>query len=150
MMLSRVASTQHCCLQAEAHRVQTLADKAQALPPEPSAGGANTVSVLIRLPNGQRRTRRSIHDPACCLPIKHGITVCRSPTSDIGMLGYLMEMQLLALIRSFRSRVSQVPEDGQAAVAVRFRGHQRAGGGAAARQLPAGHQHAAQGVPLLL
>lgn len=50
-----------CCrpsLQAEAHRAQTLADKAAALPPEPASGAADTVAVLIRLPNGQRLTRR--------------------------------------------------------------------------------------------
>ena len=48
----------HVSLQAEAHRAQTLADKAAALPPEPASGAADTVAVLIRLPNGQRLTRR--------------------------------------------------------------------------------------------
>lgn len=54
--------------QAEALRVQTLADKAQALPPEPPTGSADTVSVLIRLPDGQRRTRRSGGIPAVADP----------------------------------------------------------------------------------
>lgn len=43
---------------AERLRAETLAAKAERLPPEPAAFGADVVQVLIRMPGGQRLNRR--------------------------------------------------------------------------------------------
>jgi len=43
---------------AERLRAERLAAKAERLPPEPAAGGADVVQVLIRMPGGQRLNRR--------------------------------------------------------------------------------------------
>lgn len=88
--------------QAEASRAETLADKAQALPPEPPAGGADTVAVLIRLPNGQRRSRR------CAAAMQH---LCRLSCS-VTLLMRLSRPIQVALVRHSSSgscRAMRVP-----------------------------------------
>lgn len=139
-----------CSLQAEAHRAQTLADKAAALPPESASGAADTVAVLIRLPNGQRLTRRWAPPHA----------LRKRPTAACSCAPYVRRTKFAVLTPSLdgvanrctchysmTSRIDplQVPEDRQTADSVRLRRHKRARRGMAPQQLPACHQQTAQG-----